>query len=79
MANNSTKVRPLAHATTSTSAHSRHADGNDDFGCCDERIATADLSDSKHEDFAASSDTPTHRHALSQFELTIFYGTCSIC
>jgi hypothetical protein len=77
MAKNSTKVRPVAHATKSTTAPSLRADDKAGSGCCDELAATADLSDRKHEDFGRSSGTPSPPTCVSQLALTIFSGIFS--
>ena len=79
MAKNSTKLRPVAHATKSTSTPSLRADDKADSVYCDEHAATADLSDRKHEDFGGSSGTPAQPTCVPQLALTIFSGIFLIC
>ena len=71
-ANNSTKVRPVADATKLAGPRLLHADGTAGSACCDDHAATADLSDSKHEDFDRSSGTPAQPTCAPRFSLTIF-------
>jgi hypothetical protein len=77
MVKNSTKVRPVAHATKSTTTPSLRADDKAGSGCCDEHAATADLSDRKHEDFGRSPGTPAQPTCAPQLALTIFSGIFS--
>jgi hypothetical protein len=72
VANNSTKVRPVADATKSASPRPRHADNAAGAAGCDGQAATADLSDRKHEDFGRSSGTPAQPACEPRFSLTIF-------
>src|ERR1700680_1025708 len=69
MARNSTKVRPVAHATKSTDTSSLRADDKSGSGYCDEHAAPADLSDRKHEDFGRSSGAPAGPIWGAQFGL----------
>jgi hypothetical protein len=71
VAKNSTKVRPVAQATKSTPTPSLRADNKAGSGYCDQRAATADLSDSKYEDFGKSSGTPAQPTCVAQLALTI--------
>jgi hypothetical protein len=70
VAKNSTKVRPVAQATKSTPTPSRRADDKAGSKYYDERAATADLSDSKHEDFGRSSGEPAQPICVAQLALT---------
>ena len=74
MAKNSTKVRPVAHATKSTSTSSLRADDKAGSGYCDEYVAPAELSDRKHEDFGMSSGTPAQPTCVRQFGINHLLG-----
>jgi hypothetical protein len=74
MAKNSTKVRPVAHATKSTRTSSLRADDKSGSGYCDEQAAPADLSDRKHEDFGRSSSTPAQPTCVPQFGINHLLG-----